>query len=509
MKMNWVIGVFCIALLMVYQTVQAQTGHTYTLGQVDDLDVSSKLRLVATAEHSGRVLIWNWETGRVTHEFPEEKDVIAAPVCVRFIESMNAVFLLYNSGVSRLWDLETGRVLKRFVFHDFGYVSGGDAVPLDQGAISLLLHSRGKHIAYRLASEPVMLRIFDADEYGQDRSSLAPDGQLVLLVSDDRPDVLRDIKTGESVTSFLFPFVLNELAFSADASRIATGTYVGLVDLWDAHSGKKLKALQSKPTIPRGVGDVGDRVHDLCFSESGDLLAALSGKGQITVWNLKTGQQTQPWQLDGVVRCLAYAGATDYLIAATKGAPHILTPGNAATRLPLIRQTGSDVKQSSEKNLDDLLMKSIIAGDLGKVDEALYNGADPNLRDSQGITPLWIASGKGEMDIVKSLLKTGALVDAKSLGGSTALWTAAQQGHLQIVKILLSAGANMDAQDKFGGTPLQWAAYNGHESIVAVLIEKGADVNLKRNSGDTALIMARDRGHKKVVEMLQKAGTND
>jgi WD40 repeat protein len=509
MKEHWVVVVLCIAFLTCCQTVQARTEHTYTLDQVDDMDVSSKLRLVATAEHSGRVLIWNWETGQVAHEFPAEKDVIAAPVCVRFIESMNAVFLLYNSGASRLWDLATGRVLKRSVFHDVDYVSGGDAVPLEQGGMSLLLRYSGKHSVYRLTPEPLMLRSFDADDYGQDRSALTPDGQLALLVSDKRPDLLRDIKTGDSVSTSQFPFQVQELAFSADARLIATGTFIGLVDVWDTHSGKKLQALQSTPTLPRRPIDLGDRVHDLSFSESGELLAALSGNGHITTWNLRTGRQAQRWQLDGGVWCLAYAGANDYLIAATKGAPHILTPGKAATRLPLIERTGSDAKQSSQKNPDDLLMESVIAQEPGKVDEALSNGADPNLEDSVGATPLWVASGKGGVGIVKSLLKAGAKVDAKSLGGSTALWMAAQQGHLQIVKTLLSAGANVDAQDKFGGTPLQWAANNGHESIVAVLIEKGADVNLKRKSGATALKMARDSGHEKVVEMLQKAGAKD
>ena len=59
-----------------------------------------------------------------------------------------------------------------------------------------------------------------------------------------------------------------------------------------------------------------------------------------------------------------------------------------------------------------------------------------------GFTPLMLAVERGQISVVRSLLKQGADVNAKHPAGFTALMLAAQKGNLAIVKDLLSAGAN-------------------------------------------------------------------
>lgn len=69
-------------------------------------------------------------------------------------------------------------------------------------------------------------------------------------------------------------------------------------------------------------------------------------------------------------------------------------------------------------------------------------GADVNLANSDGDTPLMNAAG-GTPDAVRALLAAGANVNAKNRNGDTALIAAAACGQVDIVNQLLKAGADV------------------------------------------------------------------
>ena len=66
------------------------------------------------------------------------------------------------------------------------------------------------------------------------------------------------------------------------------------------------------------------------------------------------------------------------------------------------------------------------------------------------------AARKGNVEIVKMLLKEGADVNARDKYGRTALYVAAWRGHVEIVKMLLKEGADVNAADNDGNTPCTW-----------------------------------------------------
>ena len=78
-------------------------------------------------------------------------------------------------------------------------------------------------------------------------------------------------------------------------------------------------------------------------------------------------------------------------------------------------------------------------------------GADPNLADKSGDTPLIAASRVGFIDAVELLLARGAKVDSANRMGETPLIIAVQQRELPIVKLLLEKGANPDKTDSAAG----------------------------------------------------------
>jgi hypothetical protein len=70
-------------------------------------------------------------------------------------------------------------------------------------------------------------------------------------------------------------------------------------------------------------------------------------------------------------------------------------------------------------------------------------GADPNLPDERGFTPLILAAGSETRnpEVVQLLIEKGAKMDAKDENGETALTWARKMGYTRVVKLLRAAGA--------------------------------------------------------------------
>ena len=104
----------------------------------------------------------------------------------------------------------------------------------------------------------------------------------------------------------------------------------------------------------------------------------------------------------------------------------------------------------------------------------LEAGADPNWKDTSGITPLYEArcGALSELEVIRLLLDHGAMIDSHDMYGTTPLMLAAQSGSVNIVRLLLERGANVNARTTNGSTPL-WFARND-AAVKSLLITAGA-----------------------------------
>ena len=150
---------------------------------------------------------------------------------------------------------------------------------------------------------------------------------------------------------------------------------------------------------------------------------------------------------------------------------------------------------SSQKKLNEDLLKFVKEGNFKRVKEVVEMGADVNDDD---IEPLLWASGNGYLPVVKYLVERGANINAND---DAALTSASENGHLPVVKYLVENRADIHAQNDL---TLIWASENGHLPVVKYLVEHGANIYAQN---DLALKLAIENKHTDVVEYLKSTNS--
>ena len=149
------------------------------------------------------------------------------------------------------------------------------------------------------------------------------------------------------------------------------------------------------------------------------------------------------------------------------------------------------------------------SSDVTAVSGFLDAGISPDARDASDETALIAAASRGDMEIVKSLLRGGADVNANVRGGYTALLLALMNKRDDVADLLV-AQPNLDvnARGTDGVTILMTYIWRRREDVVERLLQRGADVNLQEHDGDTALHAACNTGDLNVLRSLLAKGAN-
>ncbi len=87
------------------------------------------------------------------------------------------------------------------------------------------------------------------------------------------------------------------------------------------------------------------------------------------------------------------------------------------------------------------LVTAVVMRDSAAVKELLADGKDPNVRQSDGLTPLMIAAVNGDAAIAQELLSRGAQPNLRAPGGQSALSLAQARNDAAMVQLLQRGGA--------------------------------------------------------------------
>jgi len=176
------------------------------------------------------------------------------------------------------------------------------------------------------------------------------------------------------------------------------------------------------------------------------------------------------------------------------------------------------------KDGDTPLHSAALNGKSEVVKLLLEHGADPNIQNKDGMTPLHFATEyspwhfaaryspwdsateRGYLRVVKLLLEHGADPNIQNKDGMTPLHFATERGSPEVVKLLLEHGADPNIQEnKFGWTPLHYAVSRCHVDVVRVLLDHGADLTIRDNKGMTPLDYGSDC--EEIIEELRRGGS--
>ncbi|KAI5456465.1 ankyrin repeat-containing domain protein [Mariannaea sp. PMI_226] len=157
-----------------------------------------------------------------------------------------------------------------------------------------------------------------------------------------------------------------------------------------------------------------------------------------------------------------------------------------------------------------VLREAAMHGDAETVRLLLLFGADPNVADRDGVTPLLAAVDRGSLSCAVHLLKYGADPDL-SVGHDheSPLAEAAIANKTSFVHLLLIYGGDPDQLASHGDT-LIIAATNKKtpKKLVDLLLDYGSSPDLKSREGKTALFEAISNGRVDIVQSLLDHGAN-
>ena len=200
--------------------------------------------------------------------------------------------------------------------------------------------------------------------------------------------------------------------------------------------------------------------------------------------------------------------------------------------LAALTQAGANVNVTNRLGASPLYLAAK-SGNAELIKNLLRAGADPNLALQIGETPLMTAARSGTVEGVQQIIAAGADVNANEKSrGQTALMWAAAQGHVEVARALINAGANLEIRSKVrprlmfaqasnggafdqgiveqlgGYSPLLFAAAQGHVKVGQLLIRSEADINVLGGNGASPLVVATHSGHPDFARLLLEAGAD-
>ncbi len=168
---------------------------------------------------------------------------------------------------------------------------------------------------------------------------------------------------------------------------------------------------------------------------------------------------------------------------------------------------GADVNVC-DRHGDSPLSSAIRYGTIDMVTTLLsHPDINVNLADKFGLTPLHVACIKKRTDVAKLLLEHDAQSNPDATGfneykPSPPLLLSLEGGDYETVEMLLTLNTSPDVKDSRGDTPLIKAVYNKNIEAVKLLTKYKANLSLKNKWNHAALYYALAHNHCDIVDIL-------
>lgn len=212
------------------------------------------------------------------------------------------------------------------------------------------------------------------------------------------------------------------------------------------------------------------------------------------------------------VRLLVAAGTDVRLTPVGDGIPPVQhARSRGQTEIAATLQAALDTPPPADPN--GALLAAAADGAADRVVLALRAGAELEVRDGHGRTPLLLAAAADRTAVARLLVALGADPDALDDRHDTPWLVTGVTGSVPMLEILLPAGPDLTIRNRFGGLVHIPAAERGHVDYLRRVVQTGIDVDHVNDPGWTALLEAVVYGdggprYQEVVRILLDAGAD-
>lgn len=224
------------------------------------------------------IRLWDVSTGRELRRFEGHRDEVYA---VAFSSDGRRALSGSDDSTVRLWEVDTGKQVLRLEKHQDGVLSVAMS-PDNRRALS--------------SSRDTTLRLWDletGEELRQFRGHKKPcwkvlfsrDGRQVFSTSDDDTTRIWDVETGKELKRW--KTASNTIALDRDGQRLLSGGSDGLLQLWDVATAQELRRFDGHKDWVRGVA----------ISPDGRRILSGSSDKTVRLWDIDTGREL--WCFEG------------------------------------------------------------------------------------------------------------------------------------------------------------------------------------------------------------------
>lgn len=160
---------------------------------------------------------------------------------------------------------------------------------------------------------------------------------------------------------------------------------------------------------------------------------------------------------------------------------------------------------NSQNSMGRTILHAATIKNMGSVVELLLNnGADPNIKNSDGDTPIFNAVWNENLELVKILEKYGANVSELNNEKQNVLMLSAKFNFKEIAEHVLKSGVSVNAQDNKGKSSLHYAYEYSDIDFAEMLYNYFAQDDLVDVKGKTPIDYYRDDSDYKLVDAMRK-----
>ena len=160
----------------------------------------------------------------------------------------------------------------------------------------------------------------------------------------------------------------------------------------------------------------------------------------------------------------------------------------------------------------DELMNAVSKGDMKALEKLIKDDTDLN-KQYDNITPINLAAARNDKEMVKFLAEKGADINLEDGYGYTPLIIAIKYRNIGLAKNIIDLKPDLNAIcSATGDTPLTYLVnankYGGGADLCYYMIKNGADINKKNKEGNTPLMIAAESYSYGIVGVLVNMGAD-